>query len=180
MLIRLLHWVARDVLPDKMWVRWLRWRYQRENRQAKDAECRFYRLGYGDTCTCTRCINRRAHNAAGIPNVLRPGERVVAPHTAGPCVCHKCTAEIIAKIEEGRRSKLPAVVWSRAWCHGHGPWDECESCANLPDPEGHHDHQREIGLEKVPPGQGCPCGGCKGRRRDPFGTWMNEPEGASC
>lgn len=32
MLIRFLHWVAKDVLPDKVWVRWLRWRYQRENR----------------------------------------------------------------------------------------------------------------------------------------------------
>lgn len=35
MLIRLLHWVARDVLPDKMWVRWLQWRYQRENRPTR-------------------------------------------------------------------------------------------------------------------------------------------------
>lgn len=32
MLIRFLHWLAKDVLPDRLWTRWLRWRYQRENR----------------------------------------------------------------------------------------------------------------------------------------------------
>ncbi len=30
-MLTILHWVAKDVLPDKLWVRWLRWRYQSEN-----------------------------------------------------------------------------------------------------------------------------------------------------
>lgn len=32
MLIRVLHWLARDLLPHRQWVRWLRWRYEREQR----------------------------------------------------------------------------------------------------------------------------------------------------
>lgn len=57
--ITILHWLFRDLLPERQWRAWLRWRYERETKAAKASGCRYYALGYGASCTCSECMERR-------------------------------------------------------------------------------------------------------------------------
>lgn len=81
MLIRFLHWFARDLLPHRLWLRWLRWRYQRENRPAKTEQ-------QSDAHAEAR---RQLHALFSVerPTMLLPGEKII-PMTRQPEVEFNC------------------------------------------------------------------------------------------